>query len=434
MLKEENARRIRSLAACLAAAIVMSACTQGTSSGDSGSYVSAISKIDLSGATALAIVPSSAVTKGLGRGDTSYRIAKVTADGAIVEATTYDTKGNAVTSSSGASPQDLFKVDDEYIIATFWLQTDSSGSSTKHGYLIRKSDGAAFSLDDAGMPQTLSMYYQGAAAAYRDSSGNLYYKKETVSSDGMPQGDTAVIKVTAADPSSLTAQQISAASDKVLYFAVDGAGNVMYSDNSSTQRLRKRTGGFYNLPSGFFWTGLSGEAFVYSSGAIKKLSVGDDGTVTSADYGAISLLSSPSNCYMFRTTSRILIVYNSASSDQYAEVYNPSGVPKAIDSLPQLTLQAAASYGDYYYIAGEDSTKSTRILRVSASDYSYTDLVDSGTYDDVYQLVVNSDGSVVFNAMRMSDGKDVMAKVDGAGTVTTVSESDDMEITSLVKL
>lgn len=403
----------------------------------SKSYISGISKIDLSNASALAIVSGSSLSRGLSPRDssaTTYSIAKVTKDGAVVEATCYDSSGNAITSTSGASPQDLFRVDDDFFIVTFWLQTDSSGTSTKHGFLIRTSDGAAFSLDSAGMPQTTNTYFQNGPQTARDSIGNIYYRKETVASGGMCQGDTAIIKITTSDPSNLTAQQISATSDTVMYFAADSAGNVLYS--GSADRLRKKTGGFYNLPSNLFWIGLSNEMFVYDDETIYELSVSDSGEVSKSPYGtnSIYMFGSPKDFYMFRSGSKILLVGSYSDTDQYLEIYNSSGSPKVISTLPKLTVKAATTQGDFLYIAGEDSDKATRILKVNASDYSYSDLIDSGSYDGIYQLIANDDESIVFNAMRMSDGKDVMAKVSSSGSVSVVSESDDLQITSLVKL
>ncbi len=413
-------------------------CNGELSSSASKDYVSGIGKIDLSDASAVAIVSGSSLARGGSSRDdatTTYSIAKVTADGAVVEATCYDSSGNAISSSSGASPQDLFRVDDEFFIVTFWLVTDSSGASTKHGYLVRTFDGAAFSLDDAGMPQVTNMYFQNGPQTARDSSGNIYYRKETVASGGIPQGDTAVIKVTTADPSNLTAQQVSAKSDTVMYFAADSSGDVLYSASlGGSSRLLKRTGGFYNLPSDLFWIGLSGEMFVYDSEGIYRLSVSDDGDVSKTLYGSLYMHGSPKDYYMFRSGEKILLVGSSSGTNQYLEIYNPSASPAVISALPSLTVGAATTRGDYLYIAGQDSSKATRILKVNASDYSFSDLVDSGTYDGVYQLIANDDGSIVFNAMRMSDGKDVVALISPTGSVAVVSESDDLKITSLVKL
>jgi hypothetical protein len=86
---------------------------------------------------------------------------KITEDGFVEEVTYKDENGNEI--KNYQAPFEIFNVNDSYVIANFW-----DGKGGKTGYLVRKADGAVFSLDNVGMVATYP-------PPQSDVMGNIYF-------------------------------------------------------------------------------------------------------------------------------------------------------------------------------------------------------------------------------------------------------------------
>lgn len=117
------------------------------------------------------------------------------------------------------------------------------------------------------------------------------------------------------------------------------------------------------------------------------------------------------------------------------ELYNKQGVvSKSPYSYFNVTgINLLASSGNYYYIIGTNASLQSVLLKVDPNGHSYTNLLTTTDYD-LYNVVVNSTDEVQFYALRMSDGKRVLAQVDGAGAVTVLSVSDGSTVTALERI
>ena len=123
---------------------------------------------------------------------------------------------------------------------------------------------------------------------------------------------------------------------------------------------------------------------------------------------------------------RILII-----CDNSYEVDNPSGVPRKLDFdfLDSSSRKIVKNSEDYYYVA----TKSGEIIKVNPLDDTYSTLLDPGDYD-IYKMAVSADNSVIFNALRMSDGKKVLARISSLGVLEILDETLTKDIVLLEKL
>jgi hypothetical protein len=74
------------------------------------------------------------------------------------------------------------------------------------------------------------------------------------------------------------------------------------------------------------------------------------------------------------------------------------------------------------------------LLKVDpATGHSSQNLVTTGEYD-LYSVIVNDADEVQFYALRMSDGKRVLAEISSSGMVNVLAELDDDMVIALERL
>ena len=262
----------------------------------------------------------------------------------------------------------------------------------------------------------------------------------------------------------LSSTSISASTDYVNIFDVDCDGNVIYSGylisdyTTSLMRLKKTNGGLVNL-SYFqtYWVGLDGHIYyqagddekspeynsdtgkyIYYGNPIKKLTVDSEFNVHNDIYGYIpseeyETYLSNLDSYKIEMDNRIYII---SSSGMICEVYNQSGTPRkvSLSGLEIKTVLDVVSSEHYYYIAGSDKNNNTFLVKINPVDDSYIHLLPLNDYD-VYACTASESDGVIFNALRMSDGKKVIGKVGiNGGQVTMIDEESDVQITYLERI
>ncbi len=124
-----------------------------------------LASMDIVNATNLFITKSSgSQTLSLNSDNLSnetQKLFKITDDGYIEEVKYYDEDGNEITLQY--QPNAIYYVNDGYIIVIF-----------EFGYLVRKSDGAVYSLENAGYIMQ-NYYFLNSSPISTDSSDNIYY-------------------------------------------------------------------------------------------------------------------------------------------------------------------------------------------------------------------------------------------------------------------
>lgn len=144
---------------------------------------------------------------------------KITTNGTIEEVVLRDNQSNVI--SSGYVPSQIYNVDSNYVILVF---TDP--------YLVRKTDGAVFSLSNVGVP--VQIFGDGGNSGntrkfiYNDSNGNVYYLSGGI-----------VKKINVQNPDNITAQDYTPSVDSVSEFAVDSGGNLIYRGSEGANGVKR---------------------------------------------------------------------------------------------------------------------------------------------------------------------------------------------------
>ncbi|WP_406034930.1 hypothetical protein [Treponema saccharophilum] len=382
-------------------------------------------------------------TAGRAASDTK-KIFKITEDG-YTEEVKYLDEDNKEVSLGYTQPCAIQPVNDEYIFVGFGY----GGNSISSSYLVRKTDGTVFSLENAGNPDKISSSYKNEKLLKTDKNNNLYFLS-------YGSGIKKVVKVNLSGIDSLSATTVSASTDYVYNFDVDWNGNVIYkgyltSDSSNAvRRLRKANGGLANLSeNNALWIGLDGTIYYFNgskydsttytaSYPIYKITVNSDGAINDTLYGNFeaSAYFYQDWSYKLELQNEILIIYASGNDSKIYEVYNETGTPRVVslDSLSMKSVTAVASTENFYYIAGTDKSNNTFLIKVDPTDDSYTNLLPQNDYD-VYSFTASETDGIIFNALRMNDGKKIIGKVgiDG-GDVTMIDEESDVQITYLERI
>lgn len=361
------------------------------------------------------------------------RLYMVTDNNSIVQVSYQDTNGNPMTMAQ--EPIAIYNVDANYVIICYGLDA----ANIVEGYLVRKSDGAVFSLANAGYPLRQPNLFKNDKTVYNDSNSNIYYLAKAQELGPSGALNTELVKLNTQNVSSITKVTFSPGDEHVEGFIVDNDGNAPYYGRQKTEmsgtrsiyRIMKANGGLYNLPSGTtnFWVGLDGVGyFLNSSGKIQKMSINSSYSVELKAYGtgAYSPFTfSNSQCYYLALKDRILIV--DTSQGKIFEVYNPSDLPREINlaGSPISTIKQAIASEEYYYLSGTDSGSNPVLIQVNATDDSWSSLYTAGTYD-IYTMSVSNADMLLFNALRMSDGIKVIGNINATHSPAVLSILDEV--------
>lgn len=435
----------------------LTACKNNEDDDESNSWnnVSKLKYFGIENAKNLYISTGSSSTRSARAGsDGVKKLFKITEDGYTEEVKYLDENGKEI--SVTQQPETIYPINDEYIFVGF----DYSSS-----YLVRKTDGAAFDMTNAGRPEKSYNFYKNSSLFSLDGNNNLYYLVYDYSSNSSVK---KIVKVNLLGINSLESTKVSPSTDDVQTFDVDWKGNLIYdgcltSDSQNCiQRIKKVNGGLYNLGNmSAYWIGLDGCIYYYSSDQndykqpeynsetnsyiyygypIKKITIDNNYNVTDEIYGYFS--ESNTNItdwltYKIEVKNKILMIYapNYEESKIY-EVYNTEGQPRVVhlNGIDLKSITAVTSSENFYYIAGSDSKNNTFLIKVNPTTDEYTNLLTQDDYD-VFSFTASETDGIVFNALRMNDGKKIIGKVGiNGGDVTIIDEESDVEISYLERI
>ena len=95
-------------------------------------------------------------------------------------------------------------------------------------------------------------------------------------------------------------------------------------------------------------------------------------------------------------------------------------------------IKFAVSSDDFYYFVGTDANNNCKVVKVDPVTYQYEYLLSDGEYD-VYNLSINKN-SIVFNALRMSDGAIVMGRINNNGNIKILDDKLESQVTVLERI
>lgn len=360
---------------------------------------------------------------------TSNKLFKITNDGYIEEVTYKDQNGNNFISIY--SPKKIVNIDSRYIYIEFEYNS---------AYLVNKSTGYIYSLNNIGVACDILNYFDNVGSIQSDSFGNIYYC--CFDSNGMN-----LMKLDTSKPENIAATQLNPTTESVDTFRVDNLGNVLFtgrlrtetSGTSSIQRIRKINGGFYNLDADnyvSYWLGLDGN-FYYSSkdDIVKKVIIDANFDITEENYFTENIATGQCiptmwSSSIFKFSNKIIMI--DPNQSKIFEAYNSEKSVKEI-TLNSFTLDkivTAVQSSNYLYIACNNNST---IIKVNPSDYSYTILLPEGTYD-VTSMSVSDDDKLVFNALRMADGKNILGEIDSNGVLNILDETSNIKTIYLERI
>ena len=271
---------------------------------------------------------SSNISKSLNIGvDTNTdptTLLKVTDDGYIQEVTYTDEDGMEYTSTS--APLYMENINSNYMLLAFGDDT----LNVTYTYLIRKSDGAMYDLEE-------SLYFplngfENDKIIKTDSMGNIYV---LVVSPNNVDGNivTNILKIDITVPETIVKTIINPDTDSVDHFEVDNNGNMIYwywstsgiAGEKTASRIIKANNEIQNIAETFsFCRGLDGVIYsqLSNDSNITKHAISDDYTYTAStiEFPEGVYCDTGWNSYIIDTTKSILIT--DFGDNNICEVYN----------------------------------------------------------------------------------------------------------------
>jgi hypothetical protein len=341
-------------------------------------------------------------------GYAGYTLFKITQEGYIVEVSYLDQKGDTIVSA--VSPYNICNLSDNFLTVSF----ENYGT-----YLVRKSDGAVFKGNKLPISLPGSLGHRPDLVIQQDGSGNIYYVL-----------NQEVVKLIVSDPNNVSVSTYSASGDQVSFgFVVDNAGNMLYNN-----RYRHASGRFenFNKCSGE-WTDINND-FIYgrSDGPYYSVRRIIPSTPVGVEkYGdSTFLVNGISHLVKIKAKNKIV----GQGAEFVFELYNQDGI---VSKLPYShfgvsTIKMMASSDNFYYIIGTNASLQSMVLKVDPNNHTYSSFSTSDY--DIYNLVVSNTDVIQFYALRMSDGKRVLAQIDSNGNITVISVLDGSTVIALERI
>jgi len=377
------------------------------------------------------------------------KLFKITEAGYIQEVTYEDENGNNVTMVE--EPVAVYDVNSEYVIVCF-SPIDVELDQQCTGYLVRKTDGAVFSLENVGCPDKNRDRYYNMESVFTDSIGNIYYLAGGVA-------ELEIIKLNTENMDSITKIRYSPSGDHVDFFVVDKDGNAAYYGSPKGypghfNRIRTAEGSIYDGlfdDSPDFWLGPDGMIYCVSFVGgeledyciIEKVSINSTtGVPTKSEYYAFNVsgeVQTLSWSHKLELQDRVIFVkINDPPYNMFVcELYNPTNSARCLNITAYFDLSEVYSIvasDNFYYLWGSNSSSNSVFVRVDPTDDSYTALTLSTDEYYVYTIWTYTADELIFNALRMSDGVNVVGKFDVSGNLTIMDEESDVEIVVLERI
>ena len=234
--------------------------------------------------------------------------------------------------------------------------------------------------------------------------------------------------------------RVTPETDVPLSFVVFPAGDMMYW-TIDTQRVRLASGSYTYPPANFVnrsWLGLDGRLyFLAFDHYIYRLEIDASG-VTASRHGLVD----GDFALQFRAVVGdrllLLVTLGPGGPTWVVEAGNPDAPnvlnPSCLDSVDTSTTPHAfgASASAIWILTGTPNTGHS-LLRWDSVSQTCSTAVSSSQYD-VISFAVGDDDEAEFHALRLSDGRKVLAKVDGVGPVAVLDEGAASDVLSIERI
>ena len=367
---------------------------------------------------------------------------KVTTSGAVQRVPMYDDAGEEV-GEEMQHPIDLAPSTSGFFLVSLKPFTSWATGTAEYTYLVRGSDGLAIDVSELGtppasyLPDNLSF-----SPLQSDANGRLYLH---LTEPQVYPGRSRVLRLNAATIDPALASECSCSTDEARRFLVDSDGNVAYvgsiADSSAgaseVARIYTTTGGYKVLQSIYsyspMWKAPDGHIYVYGEGGIRRIEVTPTSDVVFTTYGSTTF-----SGYLgvgSRSASvggRCILV----SGGSYpAEVYNPAGEPRSLEYLPRYgSIYSFEASTSFYYLLATDESNVRHLWKLEPDTYTQTDLLAGHPGYDPLLMCVSSNGTVTLSAIRLTDGKRILAQIDASGGFHLLDGLNNLNVRSLVTI
>lgn len=416
----------RGLTIVLAALVLLTGCGGYVDYGD-------VSALLITDAESLYLAPKPKTEEAAARDAEGNVMFKITKEGIVIEVTFTNDKGKTE-STEKLKPTALYHANDEYMIVVFWHNI---------ACLVSKTTGAVYSLENVGMPEDYELMFANSSPVLSDGKNNIYFRTYVNNLEDPYKKYNELYRIDVSNPEKVTAKPLTAPNDKRIdKFAVDAAGNVVYNyysgNNSGGVRLALAGGGISsseNIP-GAVWTAPDGKFYRLGYDRISDEETGESGypiyrldidgqNVTESEYGKVDETFYVYEYYL--TSGKRAYILD--SEGRLAEVYNPDGKPNVTTLDYKLTGNTVdvSEDGGVVYVTGQ---REVVCIDLNAKTWEY--LYQSDEYE-IYEATYSGQG-VTVNALRYSDGKIIMGKIDKTGKMNVLDEKSNSKVLYLTRI
>ncbi|MBR5468893.1 MAG: hypothetical protein IKU78_00285 [Paludibacteraceae bacterium] len=394
-----------------------------------------ISKMNIGDATTLFIASSAngmAEISPKGNNDAAVatkRLFKITEDGVVEDVVYTDEEGNEITETY--IPENMYFIENSpYFFAEF------RGDFGMKQYLVNKHTGAVY--DASGVIDLYSLaesdFFANAPLFVTDGYGNIYYSSYDYNS-----GNDRVHKIDISNINQIVHEALTPITDNLDRFVSSTNGELFYeyySGGDSKYRLRSAGGKLipFSLRADFSYNnmafrGLDGKLHILDRNCLQTISFSDYGDITldtiinvedlMYDLGCDA--ASPYNPYLVTLENRILAIgkYSAAmvlDSDNKDDITG-----NVFDINDNMRIRDFHYTDSYIYCCGEISGNFS-LVRIDPYTYSKEVIMQNNDYE-IYSFTVLNDETIMFNGLRLSDGKNIIASIDKNGKFKILDET-----------
>jgi|GEM_PF-5458318 len=396
---------------------------------------SSIAKMNIGDATTLFIASSAngmAKISPKGNNDVAVatkRLFKITEDGVVEDVVYTDEEGNEITETY--IPENMYFIENSpYFFAEF------SGDFERKQYLVNKHTGAVY--DASGVIELYSVLESGFFANeplfVTDGYGNIYYS--TYNNSPHPR----VHKIDISNINQIVHEAITPITDYVDRFVSSTNGELFYgyySDGDSKYRLRSAGGKLipFSLSAdsdydNIAFRGLDGKLHIFDRGCLQTVSFSDYGNITldtiitnvlNTIYELESCFGSTAKPYLVTLENRILAIGRSSNALVLDSDNKDDITENVFDINDNMQIRDLHYTDSYIYCCGEIEGNFS-LVRIDPYTYSKDVIMQNNDYE-IYSFTVLDDETIMFNGLRLSDGKNIIASIEKNGKFKILDET-----------
>ncbi len=429
----------------------LTACSESGESDVLGSGKNRIARMDISDAVALFINNG-----GTRASSDSNSLFKITKDGIIKQVTYLNEVGNEVTQDY--TPQYIYVIDNSpYFFVRFNDWTT---------YMVNKSTGAVYESPISNFMSTKEKMNQSGKESFvnektikTDKQGNIYY-----------YNGSTIHKIDISNANNTTDEVLTPASDRVQMYVVSGNGELLYRfyrDSGYNYRLRTTSGRLIPFSpeddgqltkENMAFQGFDGNIHVFDRRALYTIQFKADGTYETEDiiyddciekhhaHGPAfcengSCLSNTvyyltngwSGPYLVKLHDRYLAISYDGEAMVIDSKNDPSLIKMETHNVTGGMMISQLEYNDSYVYCCGQKNGNYSLLRINPYTYESEAVVRDNDYE-IYSFTVLNDNTIIFNGLRLSDGKTIIASIDNKGGVKVLEEINNYTKITLNRL